>query len=397
MSGAKYRILYHHRIRAEDGQAMHVRELIGALRAEGHDVLECALVPKTEDRQSEPGQNGHAKPKSFWERLSVPRLATEVLEIGYNRTAVRLLRDAVRRHEPDFIYERHALHLHAGLRVAREAGLPLLLEVNSPMCHEMTRLGLLRFPRRARRVEQNVLASADRVFPVSRVLRDWLVRCGAREEACAVIPNAAEPERYGESTRKAGRGLRRELGFSDETFVLGFVGFMRDWHRLEFAVDALARPALATAVLLLVGTGPALESILSRARERGVADRVVSVGAVEHRDVPRHVLAFDAGMIPAINPYASPLKLFDYFVAGVPAIAPDQPNVAELVTHDESGVLFPPDDGPLFGDALEALVSDRERARRIGAEGQRVLLENDWTWRGNARRVIGAFEEVVAR
>ena len=40
------RILFHHRIRADDGQAVHVRELIGALRQQGHEVLECALVPK---------------------------------------------------------------------------------------------------------------------------------------------------------------------------------------------------------------------------------------------------------------------------------------------------------------------------------------------------------------
>jgi hypothetical protein len=41
------RILYHHRIRADDGQAVHVRELIAALRTAGHVVDECALVPKT--------------------------------------------------------------------------------------------------------------------------------------------------------------------------------------------------------------------------------------------------------------------------------------------------------------------------------------------------------------
>ena len=35
-----YRFLYHHRIRAEDGQAVHVREMIGALRQAGHEVRE---------------------------------------------------------------------------------------------------------------------------------------------------------------------------------------------------------------------------------------------------------------------------------------------------------------------------------------------------------------------
>ena len=43
-----HRILYHHRIRAEDGQAVHVRELVGALRAAGHEVRECALVSKAD-------------------------------------------------------------------------------------------------------------------------------------------------------------------------------------------------------------------------------------------------------------------------------------------------------------------------------------------------------------
>ena len=48
-----HRILYHHRIRADDGQAVHVREMIHALRAAGHEVLEVALVPKA-------GANGSA-------------------------------------------------------------------------------------------------------------------------------------------------------------------------------------------------------------------------------------------------------------------------------------------------------------------------------------------------
>ena len=46
-----YRILYHHRIRAEDGQAVHVREMIGALRTAGHEVLESALVPKAQSAE----------------------------------------------------------------------------------------------------------------------------------------------------------------------------------------------------------------------------------------------------------------------------------------------------------------------------------------------------------
>jgi hypothetical protein len=87
------RILYHHRIRADDGQAVNVRELIEALRRLGHEVRECALVPKAGAVRAAAG--APVQP-GFWQRLQLPRAATEVLEILYNRSARRMLRDAAR-------------------------------------------------------------------------------------------------------------------------------------------------------------------------------------------------------------------------------------------------------------------------------------------------------------
>ena len=66
---SRYRILYHHRIRADDGQAVHVRELIAALREAGHEVLECALVQKSS------GGDGPPSGARFWQGLSLPRRA----------------------------------------------------------------------------------------------------------------------------------------------------------------------------------------------------------------------------------------------------------------------------------------------------------------------------------
>lgn len=386
------RILYHHRIRAEDGQAMHVRELIRALREEGHAVEECALVPKS---ASEGGSNEQPD-GGFWQTVRLPRVLTEVMEVAYNRTAIRMLERAIERQRPDFIYERHALHLHAGLTVARRHGLRLLLEVNSPMVDEMTRLGLLHFRARATTVERRVLAGADRVFPVTGVLADWLVRCGGRREAIRVVGNGAVPGRYSDDVRTAGRALRRSVDIPDDSCVVGFVGYMRDWHRLEYAVDAIARPELDGAHVCLVGEGPALDSVVERARARGISHRVHAFPAVSPVEVPKYVSMFDVGMIPAINPYSSPLKLFDYFAAGVAVIAPDQPNVRESIDAGRTGVLFRPDDGPAFAEALVHLASDRSKVAAYGSAGRDTLIERDWTWRGNARRVVSAFEEVAS-
>ncbi len=401
MSG--YRILYHHRIRAEDGQAVHVRELIAALREEGHEVLECALVPKTGTPPAPLPSAAHAATQTaaagrsrggFWNYLRLPRWLVEVLEISYGRQGARRLRKAAATFRPDFIYERHALHCDSGLRAARALGVPLLLEVNSPFCDEMATLGLLRFPRLARRTEARVLGAADVVLAVTEVLRRILVTHGARADRTIVVQNGAVPERYGAVAAASGRALRARLGIPDGDFVLGFVGYMRPWHRLELAVEMLTQASLARLQLLLVGEGPALPEVQATAARLGVSSRVHAVGAVPSESLPGHVCAFDGALVPAINRYASPLKLFDSLAAGVPTIAPRQPNLEELVVDGDNGLLFVPGDASSLRHAVTRLVADAAFARRVGERGRATLLQNDWTWRGNARRVVDAFERL---
>ena len=389
------RILYHHRIRADDGQAVHVRELIGAFREEGHEVLECALVQKA-GLAAGPGGDARTRGKGgLWNRLRLPRGAIELLEIAYGRQGARRLCRAAAGFRPDFVYERHALHCDAGLRAARALGVPLLLEVNSPFVDEMAALGSLRFPRRARRTEREVLAGADVVFAVTGVLRDLCIGLGASAERTVVVPNGAVPERYDDAARAAGRELRSRLSIAPDDFVLGFVGFMRPWHRLDLAVEMLLSPELRALHLVLVGEGPARRDIAAAAARAGVSGRVHAIGAVEPGELPGCVCAFDAALIPAINRYASPLKLFDSLAAGVPTICPRQPNLEELVVDGRNAVLFTPGDADALRAATARLVLDREAARRIGAQGRDDLLANDWTWRGNARRVITAYRRLV--
>jgi len=390
-----YRIPYPPPIRADDGQAVHVRELIGALRGAGHEVVECALVPKTGTGPAAAGAAGAAASRrSLWQRLSLPRAAVEVLEILYDRRGRRMLRAAAAALRPDFVYERHALHCRAGLDVARELGVPLLLEVNSPMVAEMQQLGRLCFRHRAAATERAVLGGADAVLAVTRVLGDLLVAAGARPERVHVIGNAAEPERYGPAARALAPAVRARWQLPVGAFALGFVGYMRPWHRLDLVLEVMARPGFGALVLVLMGRGPALEPLQKRARELGLAGRVRALGAVPADLLPAHVLACDGALIPAINAYASPLKLFDSLAAGVPTLAPDQPNLRENLRDGENGLLFAPGSADSLAAGLGRLLGDREFAARLGAAGRQSLLDQRWTWAGNAARVIGVYERL---
>jgi glycosyltransferase involved in cell wall biosynthesis len=389
------RILYHHRVRADDGQAVHVRELIGALRAQGHEVLECALVQKAAGGAPAGAERPPRRRAAFWQRLSLPRVALEGLEVLYGRVGAGRLRAAARSFRPDFVYERHALHCDSGLRAARALGIPLVLEVNSPMCDEMKRLGLLRFEALARRTEKRVLGGADAVLPVTKALAGILEGCGAPRARMRVIGNGADPLRTPPPTDAERAAARGSLGLPEDALAVGFVGFMREWHRLDLVVMAMQRPALQRVHLVLVGEGPALAPTLAAAQAHGVGPRVHAPGRLSGAAFVDAVRGFDAALIPAINEYASPLKLFDSLAAAVVTLAPRQANLLELIEDGQDGLLFTPGDAASLAERLEFLAADRDRARRIGRAGRDKLVSRDWTWAGNARRVIDVYEGIV--
>src|SRR6185369_17651209 len=96
----------------------------------------------------------------------------------------------------EIVYERHALGNTAGLRVARRLGIPLLLEVNSPLARERAEHEQLVFRRWAERSERAVLQRADRVLCVTRALADLVVAMGVPRPRVAVVRNGVDLARY---------------------------------------------------------------------------------------------------------------------------------------------------------------------------------------------------------
>jgi glycosyltransferase involved in cell wall biosynthesis len=100
------------------------------------------------------------------------------------------------------------------------------------------------------------------------------------------------------------------------------------------------------------------------------------------------VSAFDIALQPAANPYASPLKLFEYMSLGRAIVAPDQPNIREVLTHDQDALLFNPADRHGLVRAVLALHEQPDVRRRLGAGAWETVERLDLSWRNNAERVL---------
>lgn len=392
------KILYHHRTQAEDGQAVHIRSLQRAWRDLGHDVVEFSLVSRSTAPQVA-GVAGSAPRRDrvrSWSAVArLPRFARELAEYSYTAFARPRLFAAIEREAPDFVYERYAFGNAAGVMAARRARVPIVLEVNSPMVLELARTRGLSFARTAERLERFVFTQATRVCVVTAVLGKMLEDMGVEARRIFVTPNGVHLDQYASAEPELARSTARaDLGLREGELALGFVGYYREWHRLDLVIDAL--PQIPAAVLVLVGEGPAEAALRERARQLHVEGRVRFVGRREHAAIPALLAGFDIALVPAINPYASPLKLHEYMAAGLATIAPDQANLREVLTPDRDALLVPPGDGTALGQALVRLSSDAALRARIGREARRTIEERDLTWEGNARRVLREIDDMRA-
>ncbi|GAC1406673.1 MAG: glycosyltransferase family 4 protein [Burkholderiaceae bacterium] len=380
------KILYHHRTRSKDGQYVHIEEMVGALQALGHEVV--MVAPAGAENEAFGADAGWiAKLKQY-----LPKFAYELAELSYSAVAYMKLADAVRRHRPDCLYERYNLFLPAGILVSRRFSLPMLLEVNAPLFEERARYDGLSLKRIARWTEQYTWCNADRVLPVTQVLANMVVANGVDRHRIVVIPNGINVSRFDDApgTEQAKQALGLGPGL-----VLGFTGFVRDWHGLDKVISMIAHDAPnADRTLLIVGDGPARAALEQQAKTLGISARVRFTGIVGRDEVARYIAAFDIALQPAVVAYASPLKLFEYLALGKAIIGPAQPNLQEILTDGQNAVLFDPDDPEAMSQAIGRLCADPLLRRRIADNARRTITDQRLTWLENAQRVVDLFVQL---
>jgi glycosyltransferase involved in cell wall biosynthesis len=392
----------------DKGASIHVRELTRWLQRLGHEV--AVLAARTGGR-APPGYDVPIvalQPEPLDEKLvtllradpsagkAVAGDVRSILEaVSLRQRALPLLRSL----HPDLVYERYALFGTAGVAVARELGVPLILEVNAPLSQEQERHRGLAYRATAREIELIVLRSADHVVAVSSALADWLVAAGVAPEGVTVLPNAVDPARF-EAGRVERDAVRSRLGLADKP-VVGFIGTLKPWHDVATLVRAVAplRRRTPAAHLVVVGDGPEREPLEELARSQGIGEAVTFTGPVPHAEAAAYIGAFDVAVVPyghERTSYFSPLKLFEYLAAGRPVVAADVGDLGRCVRHGETGLLYPPGDAEAMAGAIETLLSDRPRAGSLARAGREHVGEYH-TWEGNARLIIELTDQLVTR
>jgi glycosyltransferase involved in cell wall biosynthesis len=173
--------------------------------------------------------------------------------------------------------------------------------------------------------------------------------------------------------------------------ALLFVGRLRIRKGVEVLLEALSmlgkrglRPRLVVA-----GDGEHRGVLEGRVTSLGLADQVTFVGRCTPGQV-RGLLAVARALVVPSTYEGMPLVILEAMDAGVAVVASAVSGMPEVVVEGETGWLVPPVDPPALADALEAVSTGGEAARR-GAAGRERVEES---FRPGDAAV--AWEEIVA-
>jgi len=241
--------------------------------------------------------------------------------------------------------------LARGLRAPR-----LLLDYDDAVFHRYDRhsRGLVR--RALGGKIDALMRAADVVVVGNRYLGERAHAAGARR--VELLPTVVDTERYLPAERAPGA-----------PFTFGWIGTPRTAAYLRPIAQALAEAAAAAcARILLIGAAP---------------DTLAGAAAVERRawseaGEVRDLQELDAGLMPLPDaPFERGkcgYKLVQYMACGLPVVASPVGINAELVTHEENGLLA--ETPAEWKAALLRLAGDPALRARLGAAGRRRVEES---------------------
>lgn len=212
-------------------------------------------------------------------------------------------------------------------------------------------------------------------------------------QECKIIVahDGIRPERF--QVEASRDDLRGRFDIPQAAFVVCYAGRLHTMGMgkgLETLVEAAKNvPDLH---FLLVG-GPEAQVEALRENWPLSPEQFIAVGSVPPADVPLYLKCADVCIItsPQNEFFAyetSPMKLFEYMMAGRAIIASDLPSTREVVSHLQSAFLIRPSDVEALVRALKTLQNDPELRNRL-AENAAKLAQN-YTWQARAAAILPA-------
>jgi glycosyltransferase involved in cell wall biosynthesis len=228
-------------------------------------------------------------------------------------------------------------------------------------------------------------SATRRIVTTGERLREQLIRDNRfRPESIVSVPTGIDLARFAPADRTQAK-LR--LGLDPEQACIGIVATLRSWKGHRYLVEAFAGLARKDARLLMVGDGPGMDNLREQVARLGLGERVLMPGNQD--DVTPWLQALDVFALPSYANEGVPQSLMQAMAAGVPVVSTPVGSIDELVRHEATGLMVPPQDPDALRAAIERLLDQPALAQRLAQDARAWVIS-----RYSRERMLDSMEAV---
>jgi glycosyltransferase involved in cell wall biosynthesis len=243
--------------------------------------------------------------------------------------------------------------------------------------------------------ERMSYAMADFVITANATFKDMAMSRGGKTPSLIEVV-------YGVPDRKRIHRVEPEADLhGGRKFVLSYLGIINEQDGVDHFVRAVADLVRVRGFrdfsAVVVGSGPALESVRALAGSLGVDDFMRFTGYLNGEQLLAHISAFDIGVIPdpfnEANDVMSMNKVFEYCALGIPTACYPLRETKRLL--GEAGVYAPTLDPAGLATACLRLLEEEGVRKRAAAAGAKLSAEG-FVWVNEARKYVAGYEQALA-
>jgi len=303
--------------------------------------------------------------------IPIPNLVREINPVRDSLAFLDLFR-FIRRKRPHIVHTNSTKAGFLGRLAAKCAGVPVIVftahgfVLNEPMGILSQFLFTV--------IERIGGMLSDAIIAVSEADRWTAIQHGVTSpDRIVTIHNGLDIESLGSPNSSAIAQKQMELGLPDSHRVIGAVANFYVTKGLPYFLQAAAhvREVFPEAKFALVGDGERRRELVALTNELNLDSSVLFLG--QRNDVPELLPLFDVFVLSSVKE-GLPFALLEAMAAARPIVATTVGGIPEVIINGETGLLVPPRDPEALAKAIITLLSDRDRAQRMGlAARERVL------------------------
>jgi glycosyltransferase involved in cell wall biosynthesis len=241
-----------------------------------------------------------------------------------------------------------------------------------------------------------MIQGSDAVVVPGTKAKEFFLRCGVDPKKIFVAPNASRLV-INESTILQNERLKEELGIEGKRIVLYF-GRLMERKGVAILIKAFAKlqKKIEDAVLVIAGEGEERKKLENLCLELNVKN-VLFVGYIDENSKSLYYSMADVFVLPSIAHSGEvwDLVLNEAMQLGKPLISTTAAGAScDLIKNGVNGYIVKEGDAEELSKAIEELLKNPERMRKMGLESKRIA-ENDFTFDRMAEGFVKAIRYAV--